>query len=158
MPIIYRQGDLFEYIQTRPRTHVKYFAHCVSTDDEQTKGFALRTVKEYPWTRVPFAYAHPRIVHFLNYQDIGCFKLVTKVNYWEQPERFDFDATIIALHTSCLKQQLIDPSFDTLHIPRIGSGLDKLDWASTHRILEDVFHYTGITIVVHSKTRANFSQ
>ncbi len=54
------------------------------------------------------------------------------------------DKSLKDLHNLCKKFNVIE-----LAMPRIGSGLDKLDWYFVSRIIDDIFESSGIQITVY---------
>lgn len=78
--------------------------------------------------------------------------LVTKSKYWQKPaydslrESLEYLHSIIVYPTKypngviCVK---------TLVMPRIGCGLDKLQWKNVKKMIKEIFEDTDITIEVY---------
>lgn len=47
-----------------------------------------------------------------------------------------------------LRDQMVEHQETTLYLPKIGSGLDKGDWAIISRLIQTVFNPTAIDVVV----------
>ena len=60
--------------------------------------------------------------------------------------------TLAALRESllALKRRLASDGVKSLAMPRIGCGLDKLDWPAVRATLQEVFADTDVTITVYS--------
>lgn len=63
------------------------------------------------------------------------FYMVTKSKYYERPLQTDFERALIELARVCDENDI-----DTLSMPRIGCGLDKLKWEWVRNTMERVFH------------------
>ena len=71
------------------------------------------------------------------------FNLVTKERYWMNP--------VYATMRQCLtdlKRQCKAHSVNKLAMPKIGCGLDRMDWKYVKQIIQDVFRDTNIEIIV----------
>ena len=138
------KGDLF----TVPKDYS--LVHCISADFALGAGiakeFAKRGVKDY-------------LLHMYNYNtaQVGTcivtfatgweaeFNLVTKEKYWEKPSYEDLKRSLIYL-----TEMSSFSGRNKLAMPRIGCGLDKLEWCKVKSILEEVFANTNTEILVCS--------
>lgn len=70
---------------------------------------------------------------------------ITKTRYFHKP-------TYKTLRSSleCMKAHIVDNSVAHLCIPRIGCGLDRLEWEQVSEMIQEVFHDVSITITVYS--------
>lgn len=79
------------------------------------------------------------------------YNLVTKKRYWQKPT---YDSLKIALINAKLYSLMIadkgtkEPKPVRLAMPRIGCGLDRLEWSKVKEIIEEVFADTDIEILV----------
>jgi len=73
------------------------------------------------------------------------FYLITKEKYWGKPTYATFRASLEEL---C--KIMISKGLTKLAIPRIGCGLDRLNWSRVSSILEEVFKGSGVSIRVYS--------
>lgn len=76
------------------------------------------------------------------------YNLVTKEKYWYKPKYETLRTSLEAAKTYCL----IPSQSETvkLAMPRIGCGLDKLQWDKVKQIIEDVFNDMNVEILVCS--------
>jgi O-acetyl-ADP-ribose deacetylase (regulator of RNase III) len=76
----------------------------------------------------------------------GVIHLVTKDRYFNKPT---YQAIYDALHD--LKLQIINEGMPMkLAMPKIGCGLDKLEWDKVREIILEVFEKTDLEILVCS--------
>lgn len=74
------------------------------------------------------------------------FNLVTKEKYWQKPT---YETMRMALEdTKSLYEELMSYENVKLAMPRIGCGLDRLQWDKVKAIIEEVFADTDIEILV----------
>lgn len=119
--------------------------HCISADFALGAGiakeFAKRGVKRalranYEQLWGDYGYCLKTTVNDKDY-----YNLVTKEHYYDKP-------TYRTLHEALinLKQKVGNSAY--LAMPKIGCGLDRLDWNIVIRYVEDVFDSTDVTIKV----------
>lgn len=159
MSFIYReiQGDLF----TTP-SNVS-LAHCVSTDMQMSKGIAKIFRDRY--NRVDELIAQStnrsflfrlRCLDFLEVPVGGCaylvsndqciFYLVTKERYFHKPTMSSLESSLRAMRDLCLKNDI-----HRLAMPRIGCGLDKLDWNAVSRLIQTIFVNDDMQITIYTQ-------
>lgn len=73
------------------------------------------------------------------------FYLITKQHYWDLPSYKTLKDALVSLKAKCKKQDIQE-----LAMPRIGCGLDKLQWSQVESLLVEVFSDTNMTIHVYS--------
>lgn len=73
------------------------------------------------------------------------FYMITKLRYFHKPTLKDFTASLNAL-----KDLALQNGVTSLSMPRIGCGLDKLEWDVVKKLLLDTFNGTGIVINVYT--------
>ena len=142
------KGDLFD---VGPEY---YLVHCISADFKMGAGIAktfadLGCRKElfqlYPdynwnddrhalWTHLPYP----------NYK--GAIHLVTKERYFHKPNYLSLTTALKDMNRTWL---CMDPDVK-LAMPKIGCGLDKLEWDKVKGIIFDVFENTDVEILVCS--------
>lgn len=138
MTITTEKRDLF----TMPQGY--YLAHCISADFALGAGIAKVFDSVYNMRFKLFR-------NYDNYEYTGgdallvdnVFNLVTKRKCWHKPT---YDSVREALEM--MKEQLDFASATKLAIPKLGCGLDKLEWSHVENILKDVFDDTNVDIVV----------
>lgn len=71
------------------------------------------------------------------------FNLVTKQKYWQKPTYATLRGALVDM-----RNQAVDMEVKKIAMPRIGCGLDKLNWEKVMKIINDVFVDTDIDIVI----------
>lgn len=70
--------------------------------------------------------------------------LVTKKNYWGKPSYESLTSSIKVLKTQC-----VENGITRLSMPKIASGLDRLDWEIVKTILIQEFKDTDIQMTIY---------
>lgn len=138
MTITIEKRDLF----TMPQGY--YLAHCISSDFALGAGIAKTFDSVY----------NMRFKLFNKYPDYewrggdallinNTFNLVTKQKYWHKP-------TYKSLRESLeMMKELIEfEGVTKLAMPKIASGLDRLNWDCVYNIICDVFDDANVEIVI----------
>lgn len=141
--------DLF----TVPKDYI--LVHCISADFALGAGiakeFAKRGVKEALQTDTFYSFLIDKVgkclVTFATDWKAE-YNLVTKEKYWYKPTYETLRTSLEAAKAYCL----IPSQSETvkLAMPRIGCGLDKLQWGKVKQIIEDVFNDMNVEILVCS--------
>lgn len=149
MTIREEQRDLF----TVPTDYI--LVHCISSDFAMGAGIAKEFTKRGVKARL--------IKKFQGLIKIGdClitattgwkleFNLVTKEKYWQKPTYKSLKAALInaKLYSLMVADKGVEkPKPVKLAMPRIGCGLDKLEWSKVKTIIEEVFADTDVEILV----------
>ncbi|XP_002734397.1 ADP-ribose glycohydrolase OARD1-like [Saccoglossus kowalevskii] len=134
------KGDLFKCPQTDA------LAHCISEDCKMGKGIAKEFKKRFGG------------VDELISQGIktgGCgvlerdgryvYYMVTKEIYSKRPTYKSLESSLEVMKKHCRAHNV-----SGLSMPRIGCGLDGLEWKRVSQMLRDLFKDTDITISVYS--------
>ncbi len=123
-----------------------FLAHCISADFALGAGIAAEFSKRFDMRNVLRKSLPFYLEHFINDNVIGdcirvgrVFNLVTKKNYWNKPS---YESLMIAL------SKLKDSGVTKLAIPKIGCGIDGLDWDKVYNVICSVFDNTDIEILV----------
>lgn len=124
--------------------------HCISSDFALGAGIAKEFQKRYG-TRDELHSHYPNY----HWQGGDClntgsssrivFNLVTKSKYWDKPTYKDLTDSLIELREICKLKNYIK-----LAMPKIGCGLDGLKWEKVKSIIEDVFNFSNIEILICS--------
>lgn len=142
MSLVYeeREQDLFqmkkEYL----------LAHCVSVDCAMGAGIALEFRKRIPEMPDAMKKLNPMIGDALPFQTRGgrtVLNLFTKEKYYHKPSYESFTESIKAFREFVVKEGITHVA-----IPKLGSGLDKLNWNRVSGIIQDVFSEDEVFIVV----------
>lgn len=135
------QGDLFALDTTHS------LAHCVSVDLAMSKGIAKGFRDKYRQLDLLRA-QNPEIgsvCYIPSTPGHYAFYLVTKAKYFHKPTYESLESSLRALRTLC-----VDLQVRQLAVPRLGCGLDKLNWERVRDMLQAVFSDTAIEITVRS--------
>ena len=138
------QQDLFKV----PMSYA--LAHCVAQDLRMSRGIAV--VFKAKFGRIEdLRIQDPSVTDVLQIEDgvswrkRSIFYLVTKQGSHEKPTYRSIWNTLVKLRDVMLSQNV-----RRLAIPKIGCGLDGLDWKTVRSMLEVIFRFTGIEIMVCS--------
>lgn len=139
MNIIEEYGDLFELDFNK-----YYFAHCISSDAKMGKGIARDFDRIFNLkSRIGLSMIHKYPTTMLV---DNVFNLITKEYYYNKPTYKSITQSIHIMKNYCM---LMDIKY--LAMPRIGSGLDKLDWNKVLDIIKEEFKDTNVNIVIRYK-------
>lgn len=69
--------------------------------------------------------------------------LITKTHSWDKPTYQDFTETLVKL-----RNYMQDVGYKKLTMPKIGCGLDRLEWSVVSQIIRGVFCDTDIEITI----------
>ena len=132
------QRDLF----TTPTEYS--LAHCVSEDLRMSKGIAATFKKKYGQIE-NLQSQGPQIGKVLQIVNKGrpLFYMVTKKSFHQKTTYQDLWNSLIQLRDQMLIQDL-----QHLAVPKIACGLDKLNWRVVRSMLEEIFRFTGIDVLV----------
>lgn len=130
-------GNLFD----RQLEEGEYYVHCISRDYACGAGIAKEFNKRYDLTQrlrtQPWAELCMKVDNVFN--------LVTKRCYWQKPTMKSLEDSLNQLKFHCTKAVVTK----TLVMPRIGCGLDKLNWNEVQELIKDTFKDTNINIEVY---------
>ena len=141
------QKDVFDY-----HDRGYYLVHCISADFKLGAGIAATIEKRYhvrselfqmygtEWYReydknpdsAAILHAEKRIID-----------LVTKTRYWHKPTMASMHSALLKLKHLCEKNGI-----HRLAMPKIGCGLDMLDWSDVSDLIKAMFNDTDIDIVI----------
>ena len=124
-------------------------AHCISADFALGAGvakqidqvFGMKDMLNLMWGKNSGVYdewSSPCCLPCIN-----VFNLVTKERYFHKPTLEDLE---IALEE--MKDYAIDMGVKKIAMPRIGCGLDRLEWTDVVELIEEVFGDTDLEILV----------
>lgn len=133
MVFIEEKENLFTY--TCP------IAHCISADYAMGAGIAVEVSKRYrvkQYLKENGDRKYPQCIFTSN-----VFNLVTKEKYWNKPT---YESLRKALEI--MKWQIVQLNIKEVAMPKIGCGLDRLQWGRVREIIKEVFQDVDITITV----------
>lgn len=135
MKITEIQKDLFEVGDNY------HLAHCISSDYALGAGIAVVFNKKYDMRRKLFLRGTGKSPDCIQIGNV--FNLVTKNKCWQKPTYEDLKVSLIKMRDTILLKDIAH-----LAMPRIGSGLDRLEWSKVKEIIEDVFQDVEIEILI----------
>lgn len=124
-----------------------HLAHCISADFALGAGVALKFNELYDM-RKRLKWLYPKDSMGTNL--VGCallvdnvFNLVTKEKCSQKPTYFTLE---VALNE--MKEYMVSTKATKLAMPKIGCGLDKLDWDIVKLMIQKIFKDTDIDILI----------
>lgn len=127
------KGNLFEYTEGRIPVH------CISQDCEMGEGIAVYMKKHYKLGRLT-AEKFPDCIY---YHEV--LNLITKKNYNGKPTYLTLEKALVRMKEICIEEGITH-----LVMPKIGCGLDRLQWPKVREYIQEVFKDTDIDILVCS--------
>ena len=120
-------------------------AHCISADCAMSKGIAVLFKNKFGHVHL-LRSQNPNVgnIVFLTHRSRYIYYLVTKSKYYEIPK---YDSLRSAL--CAMKEHMEIHSQKYLALPKIGCGLDKLQWSMVKSIIFEIFHETNIHVTVY---------
>ena len=125
------------------------FGHCISADVQMSKGFA-----QFLSEKVPRLRRTCRRANFLKDQvfpfwdassGLYIYNLVTKEKYSDKP-----DLQTLATTLQNMRAHATMHGISSIAIPKIGCGLDQMNWQDVVKLLRKSIAYSDIQIVVYS--------
>uniref|UniRef100_A0A3P8WQ02 O-acyl-ADP-ribose deacylase 1 n=1 Tax=Cynoglossus semilaevis TaxID=244447 RepID=A0A3P8WQ02_CYNSE len=136
----YVTGDLFSC----PRDEA--LAHCISEDCRMGAGIAVLFKQKFKGVeRLKEQKKVPGQCAVLQRDGRFVYYLVTKKRASQKPTYDSLTRSLEDMKSHCLRNEVTKIS-----MPRIGCGLDRLEWRRVAVILEQVFKHTNISITVYS--------
>lgn len=124
--------------------NVKYYlGHCISSDFAMGAGIAVEFEKRFNLRKEFAKYESNELKHPTCILQNAIFNLITKERYWHKPT---YETLREALEEMRRLAILNDISY--IGLPRIGAGLDQLEWAKVRQIIKTVFQEDDIDIVI----------
>lgn len=136
--IQYISGDVFQSTDS--------LVHCVSADLRMGAGIAVEFKKRFGQLETLYAQAEisPN-VRILQDGARYIFYLVTKSKYHNKPTYDSLKKSLLDLKTYCITYNV-----SKLSMPKIGCGLDGLNWTLVEHLLQEIFGPTTIQLTVYS--------
>lgn len=138
--ILYKNGDLFTCSEDES------LAHCVSADLRMGKGIAVSFKNKFGGI--------PELKE-QNQKTGGCavlkrdsryiYYLVTKDKYFLKPTYKTLQQSLETMKNHCIQREV-----SKISMPKIGCGLDKLQWDRVKDIIEETFSDAKIEITIYS--------
>ncbi|XP_064629783.1 ADP-ribose glycohydrolase OARD1-like [Lineus longissimus] len=138
--LVEKKGDLFNC------DDCESLAHCISADIRMGKGIATLFKSKFGGILELQSQGQKKGgLAVLKRQNRFIYYLITKSKYWEKPTYPDLAASLYAMREHALKEKVTNIS-----MPKIGCGLDKLQWDKVTGILRNTFEDTDMKITVYT--------
>ena len=139
------QGDLFKMTANDETVSL---AHCVSRDLKMSKGIAKIFRDKYgrvqELEKMNAGIGEVAVLK-LNNQNRFVYNLVTKARYSDFPSYDSLQQSLLAM-----KKHAIENSVQAIAMPKIGCGLDKLEWNAVRTLLKNLFLDTSIHLRIYT--------
>lgn len=127
-----------------------YLAHCISSDFGMGKGIVVEFNERFNMRNILLRdYGTACITAWDIKQKGHCikacrvFNLITKRNYWLKPSYRTIKEALEEMKEICLQCNVTK-----IAMPKIGCGLDRLNWDKVSEIIKEVFEDTDVEILV----------
>ncbi|XP_067675452.1 ADP-ribose glycohydrolase OARD1-like [Haliotis asinina] len=134
------KGDLFKCPETDA------IVHCVSQDMHMGKGIAVLFKKKFGGVEeLKSQGKKPGETAVLKRESRFVYYLVTKPKYFNKPT---YDTLTSSLQD--MKKHVVENKVGSVSMPRIGCGLDGLQWHKVTNIVKDVFADTDVKVTAYT--------
>lgn len=118
-------------------------AHCISADCKMGAGIAVPMKKRFKLQGMekevdPMILFPGATIYYNN-----VYNLITKKKYWHKPTYDTMTSSLVSMYYHATENGI-----NKIVMPKIGSGLDKLQWSKVENIIKDVFKDSNIEILV----------
>jgi O-acetyl-ADP-ribose deacetylase (regulator of RNase III) len=127
--------------------------HCVSRDGKMGAGIAAQFRSRYPAMCLDFGARDrtcPDVFPWRTPQGLLILNLITKRRYFEKPTYETLEASLIRA-----RELLTKAGIREVAAPKIGCGLDGLEWGKVSEMLGRVFGDSGIEVTVYGLAKEN---
>ena len=148
MNIIEVKGDLFSEPYAKGED---VYVHCVSSDFALGAGIAKTFREKFP---IFVERKQEMIRKFPRAKLSGLFSvateghlivnLVTKKNYWDKPTYDSMETSLRSLRQYLMRR----PYITRVLMPRIGCGLDRLEWSKVRAMIETILENLDVEVKV----------
>lgn len=140
-----KQVDVFSYVGQDVK-----FVQCISADLAMGAGIAVQFNRHFNTkSKARIEYGETLIDNWDKCYPAECIAvdevlcLITKRNYWMKPTHETMAQALMGLKKICVDQKI-----NHIVMPKIGAGLDKLNFTKTREQIMRIFHDTDIKITV----------
>jgi len=117
-----------------------YLAHCISEDCKMGAGIAVEFQKKFK-LRNKLLQCDPEYPMCIQIGRV--FNLITKAKYWNKPTYLSLEHALYMMMDLAIENDI-----KFIAIPKLGCGLDRLQWGLVRNNIEFVFKDTDIEILV----------
>ena len=121
-----------------------YLAHCIASDFRMGAGIAVAFKKKYSLVTPLKTYSYTRDTSPGSCVLVdNVFNLITKRRSTGKPTYLSLTKSLYKM-----KEIIVECDIEYLAMPKIGCGLDRLQWGKVREIINEVFKNTNIEIVI----------
>lgn len=131
-----KKGNLFELDNNK-----YFFVHCISADFELGAGIAVEFQNRFNLKKDLKKCSSGKCPELITTNHV--MNLVTKNKYWHKPTYESITKCIRYMRDMC-----VNCNIKYLAMPRIGCGLDRLQWCKVREIIKEEFKDLDIEIEV----------
>jgi len=117
-----------------------YLAHCISEDCAMGAGIAVEFQNKFK-LRNKLLQCDPEYPMCIQIGRV--YNLITKAKYWNKPTYSSLEGAVLMM-----RELALDKEIKFIAMPKIGCGLDRLQWGKTREIIQEVFKDTDIEILI----------
>lgn len=135
------KGDLFSVSEDY------YLAHCISADFVMGAGIAPQFTKHFG-TKYDLMRKYPEYIK--SFDDSDCikigrvFNLISKKFVYQKPTYDSLLGALMKMYRICEREEITK-----LAMPKIGCGIDGLDWEKVSKLIKIVFEDLDIDIKIY---------
>ena len=119
--------------------------HCISADCKLGKGIAKKFREKFGhMNKLRNMETEVGGVSIIKIENRYIYNLVTKDRYFQKPRYINLESSLIKM-----RKHAIENGIKKIDMPKIGCGLDKLNWYRVRDIIMKVFYNYGIEITVY---------
>ena len=127
----------------------KSVGHCISADARMSKGFADLLSHRIPGLRSTCRKAKLFMGQIFPFWDSTgkryIYNLVIKERFYDKPNLSTLSKTLEAM-----KIHASTNGVSTIAIPKLGCGVDQMNWQEVVKLLRDIFAYADVQLVVYT--------
>ena len=122
-----------------------HLAHCISSDCAMGAGIAVEFQKRFRLKSYLLSLPEEQRKHPTSVYASEVFNLITKKYYYNKPTLESLTEAI-----KVMKNQAVLLDIHKIAMPKIGCGLDRLNWCQVREVIKEIFKDTDIEILVCS--------
>lgn len=123
-----------------------HLAQCISSDCAMGAGIAVDFERKYHLRSKLLKYSDEERKHPTCIKVGPVFNLITKDKYYNKP-----NYVTVYRSLNSMKEQAVELGIKKIAMPKIASGLDRLNWAEVKGTINRVFENTDIEILICNK-------
>ena len=120
-------------------------AHCISADFKMAAGVARKIKQLLPMRKLTSNSVRHKALwpQIIEKPQRFVYHMITKTRYFHKPTYKALRASLLAL-----KSHAETNNVTRISMPRVGCGLDQLDWQKVRDMIQDVFHSSTVQVTV----------